>query len=614
MLNGLILPPLLVAQAAWLLAPGLVVACELARRELIARYLVVPVAGVVGGVVSYAAVWIYLGNITAGKAYSYLTAALAVAAVAVLARRRDYRSVLRTADVAVPAALLLVVSLLLTSAVFGCTFRPVMSDINEACLLRYYTGDNYLPQLFADHILEGRPRTAVWDWQASARPPLQSGAVLLQNPITGSGRLHTLGYETVGVLLQVLCLPTVYALLRALRLSGYRLVAVLTMFVFTGFFVFNSVFVWPKLAAAAMTLTAFALLFYGRPTRSMWALAGLAAGAGMVSHAGVAFTLLPMGLLLLWRRYRPSWSHVGLLTVGGALMQLPWTAYQKFVDPPGNQLLLYSFAGVFQPAGSTDGRSMTEVLVDSYTEPGMSAILHNKWVNIRSLFGQPIGGPHLAGNMFGIQRAEEITYVLFGLGLFNLALLLLLVPRHRRLMRAQLDMARLRTIAIVVAVNIVIWPILMYGPGNPANAIPATIQGSYAMMALLFILLGAVLTALPRPVLALFVAANMAYTTAVWFLAVWYHHYYHWSYLSVSAVGYVLVLAVLGLAGRWLGTRPAEEPGALGGPAEGSEPGDTERRDPGDNGDGETVGVSRSPGSLRSAGPGRVVNAQSPSG
>ncbi|WP_432825497.1 hypothetical protein [Dactylosporangium sp. CA-092794] len=171
----------------------------------------------------------------------------------------------------------------------------------------------------------------------------------------------------VAVLLQVLCVPAVWALLRALRLTGYRLIVVLTMFLFTGFFVYNSVFVWPKLLAASMTLTAFALLFFGRPARSMWALAGVAAGAGMVAHAGVAFTLLPMGLLLLRRRYRPSWQHLGLTAAGGALLQAPWMAYRKIIDPPGDQLLKWHLAGVWQPAFGPDQRSLTELAGARFT-------------------------------------------------------------------------------------------------------------------------------------------------------------------------------------------------------------------------------------------------------
>src|SRR5690348_2652068 len=100
--SGLFLPVLLLVQAVWFLAPGLVVGVELARRELIARYLVVPVAGVIGAVLSYAAVWIYLADRTAGEIYSYCTAALAVAGVVRLAARPANRLLLRAVDVAAP--------------------------------------------------------------------------------------------------------------------------------------------------------------------------------------------------------------------------------------------------------------------------------------------------------------------------------------------------------------------------------------------------------------------------------------------------------------------------------------------------------------------------------
>ena len=64
----------------------------------------------------------------------------------------------------------------------------------------------------------------------------------------------------------------------------------------------------------------------------------------------------------------------------------------------------------------------------------------------------------------------------------------------------------------------------------------------------------------------------MTYTLVVWFAAVYYHHYFHWSYLSVSLLSGPLVLAVLWLAGRWLGTRPAEEPWTTARPEDGGDP------------------------------------------
>ncbi|MFF5234167.1 hypothetical protein [Dactylosporangium sp. NPDC000521] len=552
MANGLFSPVLLLVQAIWLLAPGLVVGIELARRELIARWLVVPVAGVVGAVVSYAAVWIYLASGTAGTAYSYLTAALALAAVARLLARPGDRQLLRDVDVAAPLVLLFLLTLFLVTATFGCTVFPDQRSLENACYLSGFTGDNVLPQYFADHVLDRHPRTPVWQWQGSARPPLQSAVVLMQNPLTHPGALHILGYHTVTVLLQVLCVPAVWAMLRALRLSGYRLVVVLTMFVFTGFFVFNSVFVWPKLLAASMTLTAFALLFFTRPTRSMWALAGIAAGAGMLAHGGVVFTLLPIGLLLLWRRHRPSWQHVGLLALFGLLMQLPWTAYQKLVDPPGDQLLKWHLAGQWQPAFTGDNRTLGELIRQNYGELTFAEILHNKWTNYLTLFGRSLTEPRLAGpGRTGLLRAEEMSFVLFGLGLFTLALVVPAVPALRRRLAGVLDVPRLKIMALVAGITLAFWPLVLFGPGYPGTD-PTIYQGSYAMMALLYVVLGALLTVLPRLVTNLFVAANVAWTTLLWFVDVWFRggRTTDWTYLTLSILTWAVLLGYLWYTAR----------------------------------------------------------------
>ena len=557
--SGVFAPFLLLIQAAWLLAPGLLVGLELRRRGLIARYLVVPIAGVVGCLTGYGALWAYLASDSLGKAYSYVTAALAVVCAAVVLVRAGTRALLWTVDVVAPLGLLGLVTMFYVAVTFSCTVTVKQGDaLNNACHLHGLTGDNFLPQVFGDNILAGAPRATVWDWQTSARPPLQTGVALMQDPVVHGFGGHVLGYEMITVLLQVLWVPALWAVLRALKLSAYRLVAVLTMCVFTGFFFFNSVFVWPKLVAGAMVLTALVLMFFERRTWWTWALAGLAAGAGMLAHAGVAFTLIPMGVLLLTRRYRPQWKHLGMTAVTGVLTLIPWEAYQKFYDPPGDQLLKYHFAGVWEPHdGHTPLQPLSKLVVDAYTKVPFTHILDNKWINVASYFGYPGTGLHLAGGGgLGIFRAEEFSFVIFGLGLFDLALLMLLVPAVRRRLAPAMDVSRLKLIFGVIGLNLVIEALVEYGPGL---ATPAIFQGSYALMMLLFIALGAVLTVLPKIAVNVLVALNVGYLSVVWIALVWWPgHNMHRSYMLLSAVSAVALLAALWFAMKRLDAAPVD--------------------------------------------------------
>jgi hypothetical protein len=552
-------PLLLVVQAAWLLGAGLAVGLELARRNVIAAYLAVPVAGVVGGLVAYGALWAYFVSDRVGRAYSYLTLAVAAVCVVLLLLRSASRALLFKVDVAAPLALLGLVTMFYAAITFSCTVPGPyhqVAALNDSCHLSGLTGDNIIPQIFGDNIIAGVPKATIWFWQTSARPPLQTGAALMQDPLIHGFGGYVLGYELVTVLLQVLWVPALWALLRALKLSGYRQVAVLTMGMCTGFFFFNSVFVWPKLVAAAMTLTALILLFFAKRSWWTWTLAGLAAGTGLLAHSGVAFTLIPMGILLLMRRYRPQLRYLALTAVAGVLTLVPWELYQRSYDPPGDQLLKYHFAGVWEPFdGVTKPQPLGHVVVKAYTDPPLSTILHNKWMNVASYVGYPGTGLHIAGGgWWGHVRATEFSFVIWGLGLFNLALVLLLLPAVRRRLGPAMDVSRLRLMFAIVGLNLVLETLVEYGSGLTT---PAIFQGSYALMMLLFGGLGAVLTVLPKPAVNVLVALNAAYFAVVWIGLVWWpDHHFHRSFALLSALSGVALLATLWLAARSLTSAP----------------------------------------------------------
>jgi len=101
---------------------------------------------------------------------------LALAATALILRHWTLRRELLVADVAIPLALLYLVTLLYTSVTFACTARTGQ----PFCHVNGITGDNILPQIFADNVYKGHARSLIWGWQGSDRPALQTGATLMQ--------------------------------------------------------------------------------------------------------------------------------------------------------------------------------------------------------------------------------------------------------------------------------------------------------------------------------------------------------------------------------------------------------------------------------------------------
>jgi len=553
---GIQFPALLLLQAVWLLAPGLLAGLELHRRRVISGPLVVPVAAVAGGVLGYAAVWAYFGNRQVhgvGTAFSYATLAIAVLAGVLIVVSPAHRRLVRTVDVAAPLALLYLVSLFYSSLTFGCSVTAEVTTPEALCHLTGPTGDNILPLIFANSVHHGNPHELIWGWQQSARPPLQSGVVLLQTPLTQRPGWQNTSYLSVAILLQVLWVPVTWALGRALRLSGRGLAILLTMCFFSGFYLFNSVFTWPKLLAASLALTAFALFFFERAGWWTWGLGGLAAGEALVAHTGVAFALLPMGVFLLLRRYRRHWRLYALAGLLAIVVLVPWQLYQKVYDPPGDGLLKLHLAGGL--ASRADQRTFGQLLHDNYTQPSPVTILENKLNNVTQLVAVPNDSRPLDGTgITASMRDQEFRYTVFALGLFNLGWLALLMRRTRDRLRESIDLDRLTLMLILAGLGMLAWIVIMFGP---PQAITVVFQNSYATMMLLFIPLGAAMKALPRRVLYPALAVQAGYAVVIWMATVWWHHILHPSYVGLTVLSGVAALALLAVVHRW---HPPVEP------------------------------------------------------
>jgi hypothetical protein len=534
--------PLLLAQALWLLAPGLLAGLSLAGRKRIPGYLVVPVAALIGCVAGYAALWAFFADHLLGNAVVVVFAVVSLGSVVAIVWRRPLRAAMLSVDVGGPLLLLGLLTLLYCGITFSCTVPPSFG-VNANCHLYGFTGDNLLPQIFADHVHHGDPRTLTWGWQGSDRPPLQSGAQLLQAPLLERRGWKLMSYQVLAVLLQSLWLPALWALGRGLRMGARAITLVATMCVCAGFFVFNTIFTWPKLLPAALLVLTFQLLLLERRSAWSWILGGLAAGAAMTAHSGVVFTLLPIGAALLLPRYRPSWSAAALGTLGALLLYAPWQAYQRLYDPPGDRLLKWHLGGVEDP----DPRPLGTLLSDQYGSLSFGTILRYKWENFLQLLGGPTHGYRLFGNDFaGLLRYEEFRYLLIALGLFNLGWLALLTRRGRRRVASSVDAGRLRLMFAIAGAALLIWVLLMFGPGTTLLH-----QGSYATVLLLFVACGALLTTLPAWLVRTAVAVQVAYGVLVWVVDIWRPHHLHLGYVAITVAAAVALAVTLFVLPRW---------------------------------------------------------------
>jgi hypothetical protein len=358
--------------------------------------------------------------------------------------------------------------------------------------------DNTLPQLLAEKVAAGEPLRPVLflDWQSSDRPPLEAGWQLLARAplrlLLGSDANATdMRNQIAGMILQLSWVPALWGFLRALGLSRQWSGRLIVSLAPSGFLLLNSMFVWPKLNAAAFTLGAFTLFFQLRPSHPL--LGRVIAGAGLaalayLSHGGTMFALLVFGIVLLIPHYFFGWKYA----LGGAavflLLNIPWLTFQKFYDPPGNRLIKWHIGG----STVIDSRGVIETMIASYGEVGVKGALDRKKTNLATLFGGSFkslvnlnGGKAATG-----RRLDEFFFIFRSLGWWNLGWLvgLVVIWRRRRNIWNRPDAQQLLLACGVLGLTLTIWALLMFGPSTTVIH-----QGSYFANLLLFAVLAVIL-------------------------------------------------------------------------------------------------------------------------
>ncbi|MDQ3726506.1 MAG: hypothetical protein M3335_11570, partial [Actinomycetota bacterium] len=370
--------------------PGVAAALFAARNGVRGVPVLLAIGLATTGALAMLAFWTYYLDQTAGQTFSFFVLFGSILLVAASLRGADLdRDLLR--GLATPLALWALGSAFLVFLGFlhGGTDYPV-----ETAAGRFYgplPSDNDLPRFFSEWFyVNGSAGSPFYppDWLASDRPPLQIGYVLEQRPFAFfEPALH---YQVLGVILQQLWIVGLWALLVAFRLGALTRGLIVLTVLLSDLALVNGFYVWPKLLPAAMLLAAAALVLtplWEELRGKLWAagLVGLLLGLAMMGHGSSVFGVIPLALVAAWRGL-PGWRWIGVAALVGFVVMAPWSAYQKYDQPPGNRLLKWSLAGVPE----IDERGTMETLLDSYREAGLGGAIHNKGQNFVTMVG---GGP-----------------------------------------------------------------------------------------------------------------------------------------------------------------------------------------------------------------------------
>ncbi len=396
-------------------------------------------------------------------------------------------------------------------------------------------GDNFIPTIFAERLFTGAsPKKIGGDWLSSDRPPLQTGLALVTLPAFRALDIDLdKACATAGVWFQLLWIPALWVFLRWLGLTEHQAHAATTALVFTGFLLFNSIFVWPKLAAAALVLLGFCTAFSAESavdSRHRGPLVGALFAAAFLAHGGIMFSLLalvPLALFFFFRSgagFTPAISRSQLLLAATAfaLLVLPWLAYQRLYEPPGNRLVKWHLAGAVAP----DTRSVTTALLENYQAQGWATTLATRAENLRILFlgeWQNLLTTRDPAAIFG-RRSEETFHTfrspaLWLLGAAALPILLFFrraspaaaAAHDRRPSSSLVPLPRHALAATWFALTVALWLALMFQPFGTLLH-----QGSYVVPLLLLGLCTAWTIRLSRRFFATLALLQLAHFTLTW--------------------------------------------------------------------------------------------------
>jgi hypothetical protein len=435
---------LLAARLALTGLPGVAAALFAARCGVRQVPVLLGIALVASGAVALLAFWAYYADPSVGQTFAWfaLLGSLLLAGWSLRGGGVD-RGVLR--GLATPLALWALGS----AFVLFLGFAHGGSDAPLATAASRFSGqlptDNDIPRFFSEwfyfHGHGATPPLYPGDWLASDRPPLQVGYVLSQRTFgwDGSGGLD---YQVLGVVLQQLWIVGLWALLLAARLGRVTRGLVLVATLVSDVAIVNGFYVWPKLLPAAFVLAAAAMVLtplWDRLRRDLRAAGLLAAllGLAMLGHGSSLFAILPLAVVAAWRGL-PGGRWIGVALAVGAVITVPWLAYQHYGDPPANRLNKWMLAGVTE----IDSRPTGETIVDSYREAGLGGTLHYKAQNVVTIAGgrpawvlgeqavREVGDGDFGGAVAAIREAS-FFYLLPSLGLLLLGPLAM-AARHRR--------------------------------------------------------------------------------------------------------------------------------------------------------------------------------------
>lgn len=435
-----VLSILVIHALAWvlLIAPGLGVVMLLARKSRPSVFGVV----LATFVLAYGQFFLSYYLPLPGRVISAALVLLGLFAVPAAWRR--FRADSGSAALLPPVGVAFVLSLFYVAGLYVGDVGAGSYDATYRFAPAVWSVDNQLPQVVAETVYQERPIKGLFgDWKVSDRPPLMSGVFLQARTawtlLLARGdnlRLLSYFYQVTGIVLSTLWVIPVWWLLARTGVSGRDAFLVILFMAASGFLIFNSTYIWPKLIAGTLALAAYVLhdgagRESGAAGMRLEVASGVLFGLALVAHGGVAFGIVPIVLLSVAGRREHRLRGLALPALAALMTLMPWSAWQRLEDPPGNALTKFAFAGTYGMESPT--KSVTETVREAYGSLTFGSWLQMRWEALGAVIG--VFQPPLVGwlwltsmDWMGRQRLADFVFLFPSLRVAHLGWLMLVLP------------------------------------------------------------------------------------------------------------------------------------------------------------------------------------------
>jgi hypothetical protein len=388
----------------------------------------------------------------------------------------------------------------------------IFSDENFLIQRHFFPmpGDNYLPWSAAG-ILRSSGQLSPFHagWTISDRPPIQTGLTLLFCP-----NQVPVYYTAFAILLQLSWLPSLFDFLNEAKIFAKQKYIITFICMFSGFFMFNSLYTWPKLLSMSFAFLALAEIIRSQKKEDyiLITFSGLCFACALLSHTGIGLSFFIFVILILFYKTQHSnyFFRFCLFLVMPVILYLTWKCF-AIIDPPGDHLIKMHLAGVND---LSDRRSFLQSLIDIYRKTSIQEIVAIRINNLKIIVAS-------FGDYFSLNPTKEFFYPLVALGpsllgLFYFPFIINKITNSRMLFKY---------LSIGVVCSFIFWICVFVS--STVNH-----QNSYLNMSLLFVFAGIGLSYFKSYLMFVVLCLHILKFLFTWIL-------------SVSEINYFILLQVL---------------------------------------------------------------------